>query len=73
VFEQAGQPLVLKDVPIHMPKEGEVLIKVAACGVCHGDLSYGKGAFGDAFPRIPGHEVGFNLLASNMNLINAHL
>lgn len=37
VFESKGQPLTIKEVPLEQPKEGQVLIKVLACGVCHSD------------------------------------
>ena len=48
--------LVHKEVP--KPKENEVLIKVEACGVCHGDAIVKEGRFpGLQYPRIPGHEV----------------
>ncbi len=48
--------LVRKEVP--EPQENEVLIKVAACGICHGDSVTKEGHFpGIVYPRIPGHEV----------------
>ncbi len=48
--------LVHKEVP--KPKEDEVLIKVEACGVCHGDAIVKEGLFpGLQYPRTPGHEV----------------
>jgi hypothetical protein len=48
--------LVHREVP--KPKENEVLIKVEACGVCHGDAIVKEGHFpGLQYPRIPGHEV----------------
>ena len=48
--------LVHKEVP--KPKENEVLIKVEACGVCHGDSIVKEGRFpGLQYPRTPGHEV----------------
>jgi hypothetical protein len=31
------KPLEIKEVPLEQPKEGEVLLKVLACGVCHSD------------------------------------
>ncbi|WP_207857595.1 alcohol dehydrogenase [Lucifera butyrica] len=44
--------------PIPEPGEDEVLIKVEACGVCHGDAIVKEGHFpGIQYPRIPGHEV----------------
>ena len=33
-----GQSLTLEEVPIPAPGQGQVLIKVAATGVCHTDL-----------------------------------
>jgi propanol-preferring alcohol dehydrogenase len=40
------------------PGLGEVLLRVRACGVCHGDLLLQQGGFPFArFPVVPGHEV----------------
>lgn len=48
--------LVQKEIP--KPKENEVLIKVEACGVCHGEAIVKEGRFpGLQYPRVPGHEV----------------
>ena len=48
--------LVNREIP--EPKKGEVLIKVQACGVCHGEAVIKEGHFpGLTYPRIPGHEV----------------
>jgi len=48
--------LVTKEIP--EPKQDEVLIKVEACGVCHGDALVKEGHFpGLKYPRTPGHEV----------------
>jgi len=53
-----GEKLVIREVPVPEPGPGEVLVRVAACGVCHTDL---HAAMGDwpvkpAPPFIPGHE-----------------
>ena len=32
-----GKPLEIKQVPVPEAQEGEVLVKVHACGVCHSD------------------------------------
>ena len=48
--------LVEKEIP--EPKEHEALLKVHACGVCHGDAIVKQGHFPDLqYPRTPGHEV----------------
>src|SRR6266487_1315111 len=40
------------------PSRGEVLIRVHACGVCHGDLMLQSGQFPFArYPVVPGHEI----------------
>ena len=39
------------------PKSGEVLIKVAACGLCHSDLHVIGGAIAFPLPAVLGHEV----------------
>jgi alcohol dehydrogenase, propanol-preferring len=62
VLHEFGQPLVLEDVPRPVPQEGEVLLQVEACGVCHSDLHLIRGdwpAFAKLVkrPLIPGHEV----------------
>ena len=39
------------------PKSGEVLIKVAACGLCHSDFHVIGGAIAFPLPAVLGHEV----------------
>jgi len=59
VFHGGDQPLSIEDVPTPSPGAGEVLIKVAGCGVCHTDLHYidhGTPTFKDP-PMILGHEI----------------
>jgi len=59
VCESKGAKLVIKELPVPEPKEGEILIKVHACGVCHSDSAAIAGDFGDlvSFPFVPGHET----------------
>ena len=58
VFEKAGAPLVLKDVPDPVPGEGEIRIKVTACAVCRTDLHVVDGDLKKPkLPLIPGHEI----------------
>lgn len=48
--------LVQREIP--EPKNNEVLIKVEACGICHGDAMAKEGRMpGIKYPVIPGHEV----------------
>lgn len=48
---------VVEDVPIPKPGPGEVLVKVAFCGICHSDLSLIDGTFPALLPVVTqGHE-----------------
>src|SRR5210317_544500 len=58
LFHGSGKPLEITEVPTPEPKAGEILVKVAACGVCHTDLHYldhNVPTFKDP-PMILGHE-----------------
>ena len=54
---QAGIPLEIEDVDVEGPKEGEVLVRIAASGVCHTDAYTLSGKDPEGlFPAILGHE-----------------
>ncbi len=58
VLERARTPLVLRDLTLAEPGPGEVLVEVAACGVCRTDLHVVDGELTQpALPLVPGHEV----------------
>ncbi|MGH9830731.1 MAG: zinc-binding dehydrogenase, partial [Blastocatellia bacterium] len=40
IFYRSHEPLAIEDVATPVPGAGEILVKVAACGVCHTDLHY---------------------------------
>jgi S-(hydroxymethyl)glutathione dehydrogenase / alcohol dehydrogenase len=53
----AGQPLEIEEVEVGAPKDGEVLVRVVASGVCHTDAYTLSGADPEGvFPAILGHE-----------------
>jgi len=54
---EANAQFELTEVEIPEPGRGQVRVKVLACGVCHSDSLTVVGAFGNSFPRAPGHEV----------------
>lgn len=59
IFYAPHQPLQIEEMPTPAPGLGEVLVKVAACGLCHTDLSYidhGVPTFKQP-PLVLGHEV----------------
>jgi S-(hydroxymethyl)glutathione dehydrogenase / alcohol dehydrogenase len=57
VLEEFGKPLVVEDVELAEPRAGEVLVRLAACGVCHTDLYTASGADPSGYaPTVLGHE-----------------
>ncbi len=58
VLEVPGRPLAARQIVLRDPAAGEVLLEVAACGVCRTDLHVTAGEL--AHPKLPlvlGHEV----------------
>ncbi|MGO1234025.1 MAG: S-(hydroxymethyl)glutathione dehydrogenase/class III alcohol dehydrogenase [Marinobacter sp.] len=56
---EANKPLEIVEVDVEAPKEGEVLVKIVATGVCHTDAYTLSGADPEGlFPTILGHEGG---------------
>lgn len=57
-FYADTKKIVVEDVPIPDPGPGEVLVKVAYCGICHSDLSLINGTFPAQLPVVTqGHET----------------
>jgi D-arabinose 1-dehydrogenase-like Zn-dependent alcohol dehydrogenase len=52
VVPDVGANLVIKEVDVKDPQEGQILIKVIACGVCHSDSAVQGGAFGPLYVSI---------------------
>lgn len=56
--------IAVEDVPIPDPGPGEVLVKVAFCGICHSDLSLINGTFPAFLPVVTqGHEASGTVAA----------
>jgi len=57
VLERFGEPLAVQEVELSEPRAGEVLVRLAACGVCHTDLYTASGADPSGYaPAVLGHE-----------------
>jgi S-(hydroxymethyl)glutathione dehydrogenase/alcohol dehydrogenase len=57
------KPLVIEEIEVEGPREGEVLLKVVASGVCHTDAFTLSGDDPEgAFPCVLGHEGGCEVL-----------
>ena len=62
VLRSFSDPLQIEDLPAPTPGPGQVLVKVAACGVCHSDLHLAGGEWDllkpiTKLPLVLGHEV----------------
>ncbi|HEY1355422.1 MAG TPA: alcohol dehydrogenase catalytic domain-containing protein [Solirubrobacterales bacterium] len=57
VLEEFGEPLAVQELELAEPQAGEVLVRLAACGVCHTDLYTASGADPSGYsPTVLGHE-----------------
>ncbi len=54
---ELNQPVVVETINVDPPKRGEVTVKIAACGVCHSDLSATNGTIALPPPLVLGHEA----------------
>ena len=52
ICRELNQPVVVETIEVAPPQAGEVMIKLAACGVCHSDLSATNGTINFAPPLI---------------------
>ncbi len=60
VCYEFGKPLLIEDVTLEDPQEGEVRVRVKATAVCHSDIHCTNGDLPGPIPGIPGHEtVGY--------------
>lgn len=57
VCREFNRPLTIEEVALAPPGAGEVQVRLAACAICHSDVSYLRGAWGGRLPAIYGHEA----------------
>jgi S-(hydroxymethyl)mycothiol dehydrogenase len=57
VAKAENEPVSLETIIIPDPGNGEVVVDIQACGVCHTDLHYVEGGISDEFPFLLGHEA----------------
>ncbi|MGE4484837.1 MAG: NAD(P)-dependent alcohol dehydrogenase [Oscillospiraceae bacterium] len=55
VLHGAGKPLEIESLDLTEPGEGELLVKIAACGICHTDEMQRR--YPDYTPIVLGHEA----------------
>ncbi len=57
VLREPGRPVAVEEVELDPPKAEEVLVRVAAAGVCHSDVRLADGELGEGrWPLVLGHE-----------------
>ena len=52
-----SEPLQVKDLPEPVPSQGEILVKVSVCGICHTELDEMEGRLQPTLPMVLGHQV----------------
>jgi S-(hydroxymethyl)glutathione dehydrogenase / alcohol dehydrogenase len=57
VCREFGAPLTIEEVRLDPPQAGEVTVRIAACAVCHSDITYMQGGWGGSLPAVYGHEA----------------
>jgi propanol-preferring alcohol dehydrogenase len=69
VLEEPQSPLQEAELPIPQPGRGQILIRVAACGVCRTDLHVSDGDLTDPkLPLVLGHEIVGTVAAKGMEV-----
>lgn len=56
VLNEISGSLTIEPINIEEPRADEVLIRIAACGICHTDVVVSKGALSIPTPVVLGHE-----------------
>jgi S-(hydroxymethyl)glutathione dehydrogenase / alcohol dehydrogenase len=57
ICKKFGEPLHIEEVDLAPPGPGEVLVKLAACAICHSDIMFIDGGWGGDLPAVYGHEA----------------
>lgn len=74
VLYEANQPMVIEDLTLEGPRAGEVLVRIAATGVCHSDYHVIDGSWhGPGYPKpvVLGHEASavVEAIGPNVSLV----
>ncbi len=63
-----GSPLTIEEVELRAPEMGEVEVTLAACAICHSDITYMDGGWGGSLPAVYGHEAAGTVTALGGNV-----
>src|SRR5262249_58613104 len=56
LFHEVGRPLEVREIELREPRPDEVLVRIAAVGICGTDLHVVKGEWERPMPMVLGHE-----------------
>lgn len=62
-----GDPFQIEDIEIRAPQGAEVEVTLAACAICHSDITYAEGHWGGSLPAVYGHEAAGTVTATGPN------
>ncbi|MBO6789810.1 MAG: Zn-dependent alcohol dehydrogenase [Dinoroseobacter sp.] len=63
VCTEFAAPLEIETLTLAAPGLGEVQVKLAACAVCHSDITFADGGWGGDLPAVYGHEAAGHISA----------
>jgi S-(hydroxymethyl)glutathione dehydrogenase / alcohol dehydrogenase len=64
VLYEYGKPLVIEEAELDSPGQGEVMVRIACCAICHSDIHSMRGEHGNhPLPAVGGHEIAGNIEA----------
>ncbi|HXC20004.1 MAG TPA: alcohol dehydrogenase catalytic domain-containing protein, partial [Steroidobacteraceae bacterium] len=52
IARELNKPVVVETIEVAAPRHGEVTLRLAACGVCHSDLSATNGTLQMPLPLV---------------------
>lgn len=71
VLYESRQPMVIETVELDDPQPGELLVKIAASGVCRSDLHVLNGEWRSPMPIVLGHEASGTVVEVGPNVTRA--
>ncbi|MFP7672577.1 alcohol dehydrogenase catalytic domain-containing protein [Marivita sp. S0852] len=57
VCTEFAAPLVIEELDLAAPRDGEIEVTLDAVAICHSDIHFAEGAWGGALPAVYGHEA----------------
>jgi NDMA-dependent alcohol dehydrogenase len=70
---ETGKPFIIEELTLAAPREGEVLVRIAASGVCHSDYHVMTGTTKHPLPCVCGHEGAGVVEAVGANVTRARI